>query len=551
MEYSSDLAYKILLYLEANDVSETKGEVLIDGYSQEEISYHIKKLTEERLVEGKDASTFGGLHWLAVDLTSSGHKQLDEQRKGKLEFQRNELLTLPQKLWLEAIWAKQENGQDINGRRLKVELQGRLPSNFNPSEINSLLLRSNIDITLFGIGLIAPESEIIKKTNQIIQSIQKILRGNPNTQIIFASTVSKLAGLEYSEVEDIFEKLSDVGLFHNHGIKGTYGLQEITIDEKAFDNYLKYKSISEWLEYKAKEIHSTKLIVSPVISNIENLIPQVSSMTNQQNKADSRTVFVVHGRNSKARKALFQFLRSIGLHPLEWSQAVELTGKASPYVGEVLEAAFSAAQAVVILFTPDDEARLREEYRGTNEPDYETQLTGQARPNVIFEAGMAMGMHPDRTVLVELGDLRPISDISGRHVIRLSNSAPRRQELAQRLKTAGCSVNLIGTDWHDEGNFDIPTNRSIEVSVQTIAASVEKLSEECIKILKVLNELSDGSDGAVPRFIAEHIQLDIPKTKYFLDLLEEREMISYVVDMDYGTQYHINRKGRKYLFENT
>jgi predicted nucleotide-binding protein len=32
---------------------------------------------------------------------------------------------------------------------------------------------------------------------------------------------------------------------------------------------------------------------------------------------DPRKVFVIHGRNELARKALFDFLRSIGLDPIE------------------------------------------------------------------------------------------------------------------------------------------------------------------------------------------------------------------------------------------
>ena len=47
---------------------------------------------------------------------------------------------------------------------------------------------------------------------------------------------------------------------------------------------------------------------------------------------DAQDVFVVHGRNSAARNAIFGFLRSIGLHPLEWSEATIYTGKPSPYV---------------------------------------------------------------------------------------------------------------------------------------------------------------------------------------------------------------------------
>jgi predicted nucleotide-binding protein len=155
----------------------------------------------------------------------------------------------------------------------------------------------------------------------------------------------------------------------------------------------------------------------------------------------------------KLRDSLFSFLRSIGLHPLEWSEAIMETKKASPYVGEILDEAFSIAQAIVVLMSPDDEARLREPFRESGDPPHETQLTHQARPNVIFEAGMAMGNCPDRTVLVEVGNLRPFSDVGGRHVIHLNNSTQRRQQLAQRLQSAGCPVNLTGTDWHTTGDF--------------------------------------------------------------------------------------------------
>ena len=171
--------------------------------------------------------------------------------------------------------------------------------------------------------------------------------------------------------------------------------------------------------------------------------------------ADQRTVFVVHGRNNAARRAMFEFLRAIGLNPLEWSTIVAATGKTSPYIGEVLEKGFSMAKAVVVLWTPDDEARLKEEHRKPDDLPHEAQLVGQARPNVLFEAGMAMGLHPNRTVLVEVGNLRPFTDVLGRHIVKLDNSVASRQELANRLKTAGCAVNLDGTDWHTVGSFEL------------------------------------------------------------------------------------------------
>lgn len=171
--------------------------------------------------------------------------------------------------------------------------------------------------------------------------------------------------------------------------------------------------------------------------------------------SDTRSVFVVHGRNELLRKSMFDFLRSINLSPMEWTTAVELTGEGSPYIGQVLDAAFHHATAVVVLMTPDEVAYLQPRY-GHGESDQETQPAPQARPNVLFEAGMALGRDAKRTVLVEVGDVRQFSDVAGRHAIRLSNTPASRQALAKRLRTAGCAVDLNGTDWHTTGDFTAP-----------------------------------------------------------------------------------------------
>lgn len=167
-----------------------------------------------------------------------------------------------------------------------------------------------------------------------------------------------------------------------------------------------------------------------------------------------RRVFVIHGRNETARSALFAFLRSIRLEPIEWSQALAMTGQASPYIGDVLDAAFGQAQAVVVLQTPDDVAFLHPSLTSEGDPESEPQM--QPRPNVLFEAGMAMGRSPDRTVIVELGQVKAFSDIHGRHVVRLDNSVAKRQDLAQRLTTAGCDVDITGHDWHTAGDLTPP-----------------------------------------------------------------------------------------------
>ena len=173
-------------------------------------------------------------------------------------------------------------------------------------------------------------------------------------------------------------------------------------------------------------------------------------------KKQGTSVYVVHGRDEKQRKSLFAFLRSIGLKPIEWRKALELAGTGAPYVGDIIEAAFRKAIAVVVLLTPDDEARLKPSLLRPSDQSYERDLTGQARPNVLFEAGMAFGTHNDRTILVQVGSMRPFSDVAGRHAVRLDNSAERRQELITKLKNCGCEVDESGSDWLQEGDFTYP-----------------------------------------------------------------------------------------------
>ncbi len=172
-----------------------------------------------------------------------------------------------------------------------------------------------------------------------------------------------------------------------------------------------------------------------------------STDSDQTPAADPTKVMVVHGRDDDARRAMFCFLEAIGLVPLEWGELVAETGSAAPYIGQVLKQAFETAKAVVVLFTPDDEAWLKEAFHKPDDPPDETQPTPQARPNVLFEAGMALGVHPDRTVLVELGKLRPFSDIYGRHVVRIDHTDKPLREVAKRLKTAGCAVDESKVDW--------------------------------------------------------------------------------------------------------
>ncbi|GAA3156820.1 TIR domain-containing protein [Streptomyces echinatus] len=160
-----------------------------------------------------------------------------------------------------------------------------------------------------------------------------------------------------------------------------------------------------------------------------------------------RNVFVVHGRDEEVRLRMFDLLRLLDLHPLEWEDLVRATGKTAPFLGEVVGKAPELAQAALVLLTPDDVVQLHPDLRGRSEPPYETEPTGQPRPNVLIELGMVLMAYPERTLMVEVGELRTIADIAGRNVIRFDGSEGALRKIAERLKLAGCTVDDTRSDW--------------------------------------------------------------------------------------------------------
>jgi predicted nucleotide-binding protein len=164
---------------------------------------------------------------------------------------------------------------------------------------------------------------------------------------------------------------------------------------------------------------------------------------------DRKKVAVMHGRDLEAKSWIFDWLQRVGLEPLEWNDLVRLTGQPTPYNGEAVAAAFEVAQAVVVLFTPDEIGTLHPGFRATDGHDATPAPAGQPRLNVVLEAGMAFQGHADRTVLIEIGRTREISDLAGRNTIRLDGTVAGLNSLAGRLEVAGCTVRRTGNDWLD------------------------------------------------------------------------------------------------------
>ena len=170
-------------------------------------------------------------------------------------------------------------------------------------------------------------------------------------------------------------------------------------------------------------------------------------------KKQANAVFVVHGRDLKARDNLTIFLRSLSVDVIEWEKALELTKKANPYIKEVIDVGFAHAQAIVVLLTPDDEAKLRAPFIRKGEPAHEKKLMGQPRQNVTFEAGLAFGQYEKNTILVQVGKVRPMSDVAGIHIVHLTGSPTSRRQMVGKLKVTGVKYDDSGADWLSHGKF--------------------------------------------------------------------------------------------------
>jgi hypothetical protein len=160
-------------------------------------------------------------------------------------------------------------------------------------------------------------------------------------------------------------------------------------------------------------------------------------------------------------------LRALNLRIVEWEHAVMRTGLPNPYIGDVVFAGLQMADAALVVLTPDDLVVLRPDLLHSDDGDLEQALQGQARPNVFYEAGIADAYGRERTVIVEIGQAKPFSDVSGRHVLRYDGSATRRKALAGRLVLAGLHPDISGDDWLSVGDV----TSSIEKARQAVASA--------------------------------------------------------------------------------
>jgi len=187
-------------------------------------------------------------------------------------------------------------------------------------------------------------------------------------------------------------------------------------------------------ERESVPVTKAREVAKPVASFNGESNPLNDLYRAQPPSRNTKSVFVVHGRDTRPVEVVEQFLVYVGLRMMSWSEAREHTGVPQPTTYDIVRAGMTSAAAIVVIFSPDDEARLRPEFW---EDGREERPSGQPRQNVLLEAGMAFASAPERTIFVQSATTRPISDISGFNWVKLDGTWGSREDFVKRLQTAG------------------------------------------------------------------------------------------------------------------
>ena len=167
-----------------------------------------------------------------------------------------------------------------------------------------------------------------------------------------------------------------------------------------------------------------------------------------------KQVFVVHGRNEEAREEMDKFLNAVGVSPVLFGTIQARAG--SQFVADIVLDGIRQVDAVIVIFTPDEQSALYDPRTGRllahEEP---AGWRWQARPNVLFEAGVAYGSGK-HTILTTVGcDVQLFSDVGGMHFLQLDKDGSKRQ-LFDRLQQALGPLQPRRRDWEtsaEAGDF--------------------------------------------------------------------------------------------------
>ncbi len=207
-------------------------------------------------------------------------------------------------------------------------------------------------------------------------------------------------------------------------------------------------------------------------------------------RTPAKQIFIIHGHDAPALDTLIRFIKSLGLKHLAFEKVADDLDDANPFIADVVRAGIERADAVLALFTPDEQAALYSS-ESRNLPGRD-KTRWQARPNVIFEAGVALGIAEKKTILVTLGsNIGLFSDISGMHFIDLT-TPNAKERLRRRLSR------VLGTT--------LKPNRSWRKTSNEFQACLRKRWEHYDELEELESELRNTAVYGLKRSLFDVVQ---------------------------------------------
>ena len=201
---------------------------------------------------------------------------------------------------------------------------------------------------------------------------------------------------------------------------------------------IKFRPTSAWMfeeDYDAFQagIDKASALLESIIDEIslywqdeeQPLTPQRQESSIQP--ADSRRVFVVHGRDEGTLNIVARFLEGLKLEIIVLQEQASEGRTIIEKIEEYADVSFA-----VVLCTPDDQGRL------ANEPG---ELKPRPRQNVILELGFFLAsIGRNRVCALLKDDVEIPSDYAGVIYIRMDSAGGWRTRLFKELESAGLSV---------------------------------------------------------------------------------------------------------------
>lgn len=186
-----------------------------------------------------------------------------------------------------------------------------------------------------------------------------------------------------------------------------------------------------WLEKTQDAWHRITLEGRKALSTRNDYVEKIEENHNMSS-VDMKKVFIVHGRDEKARLEVENFLRRLKLTPVV---LFEENNRGRTIIEKFEQEAQTVAFAIVLL-TPDDVGGIKDDK--TNHV-----LKERARQNVVFELGYFFATLKRRNVVALLkGDIEHPSDFHGILYEVMDDSGGWKKEVAKEMREAGLPVDL-------------------------------------------------------------------------------------------------------------